>query len=188
MRACSRISAALSDLQMVSRIVSTVKAAAVAAMIHADDAWKSLAAVAQLPFAVKQSSTHAMVQLLRLCGAAPYLSAELSAASKHGAMCCIQHHCCQAAARRLCAPAHTHTHVPRRTQSHAQSKPQASTLLPHICCCMICQGLMFNEMRSKTKCMMQPIESLNPADFPDWSYDGSSTGQAKGNNSDCIIK
>lgn len=53
---------------------------------------------------------------------------------------------------------------------------------------MICQGLMFNEMRSKTKCMMQPIESLNPADFPDWSYDGSSTGQAKGNNSDCIIK
>ncbi|KAF6261552.1 glutamine synthetase [Scenedesmus sp. NREL 46B-D3] len=50
------------------------------------------------------------------------------------------------------------------------------------------KGLLFNEMRSKTKCMMQPIESLNPADFPDWSYDGSSTGQAKGNNSDCIIK
>jgi glutamine synthetase len=50
------------------------------------------------------------------------------------------------------------------------------------------QGLLFNEMRSKTKCMMQPIESLNPADFPDWSYDGSSTGQAKGNNSDCIVK
>jgi glutamine synthetase len=47
---------------------------------------------------------------------------------------------------------------------------------------------MFNEMRSKTKCMMKPIESLNPADFPDWSYDGSSTGQASGNNSDCIIK
>eukprot|EP00878_Enallax_costatus_P024271 GHUV01025895.1.p2 GENE.GHUV01025895.1~~GHUV01025895.1.p2 ORF type:complete len:172 (+),score=43.99 GHUV01025895.1:51-518(+) len=50
------------------------------------------------------------------------------------------------------------------------------------------KGMMFNEMRSKTKCMMKPIESLNPADFPDWSYDGSSTGQAKGNNSDCIIK
>lgn len=48
--------------------------------------------------------------------------------------------------------------------------------------------MMFNEMRSKTKCMMTPIESLDPKDFPDWSYDGSSTGQASGNNSDCIIK
>jgi glutamine synthetase len=52
----------------------------------------------------------------------------------------------------------------------------------------VVQGMMFNEMRSKTKCMMQPIESLDPKDFPDWSYDGSSTGQAKGNNSDCILK
>jgi glutamine synthetase len=50
------------------------------------------------------------------------------------------------------------------------------------------QGMIFNEMRSKTKCMLEPIESLDPKDFPDWSYDGSSTGQASGNNSDCIIK
>lgn len=50
------------------------------------------------------------------------------------------------------------------------------------------KGLAFNEMRSKTKCMMKPVESLDPKDFPDWSYDGSSTGQASGNNSDCIIR
>lgn len=50
------------------------------------------------------------------------------------------------------------------------------------------KGMLFNEMRSKTKCMMEPIESMDPKDFPDWSYDGSSTGQAAGNNSDCILK
>ena len=50
------------------------------------------------------------------------------------------------------------------------------------------KGMMFNELRSKTKCLTTPLESLNPADFPDWSYDGSSTGQAEGNNSDCIIR
>lgn len=49
------------------------------------------------------------------------------------------------------------------------------------------KGLIFNEMRSKTKCFEEPL-SLNPADYPDWSFDGSSTGQAKGNNSDCILR
>ncbi len=29
---------------------------------------------------------------------------------------------------------------------------------------------------------------MNPQDFSDWSYDGSSTGQAEGNNSDCILR
>ncbi len=47
---------------------------------------------------------------------------------------------------------------------------------------------MFNEMRSKTKVIQKPITSLDPKEFPDWSFDGSSTGQAEGNNSDCILK
>lgn len=29
---------------------------------------------------------------------------------------------------------------------------------------------------------------MDPADFSDWSFDGSSTGQAEGNNSDCILR
>ena len=50
------------------------------------------------------------------------------------------------------------------------------------------QGAVFNEMRSKTKVIQKPVTSFNPKDFPDWSFDGSSTGQAEGNNSDCILK
>jgi len=88
------------------------------------------------------------------------------------------------------------------------------------------QGLVFNEMRSKTKVIQvrpptaaawpraceltaalparraagarsgpehapaaqKPITSLTPGDFSDWSFDGSSTGQAEGNNSDCILR
>lgn len=49
------------------------------------------------------------------------------------------------------------------------------------------KGLVFNEMRSKTKVLQKSITSGNPKDFPDWSFDGSSTGQAEGNNSDCIL-
>ena len=49
------------------------------------------------------------------------------------------------------------------------------------------QGLIFNEMRAKTKVIQEPL-GLNPKDYPDWSFDGSSTGQAEGNNSDCILK
>ena len=52
----------------------------------------------------------------------------------------------------------------------------------------ILQGTVFNEMRSKTKVIQKPITSFEPKDFPDWSFDGSSTGQAEGNNSDCILK
>ena len=50
------------------------------------------------------------------------------------------------------------------------------------------QGVVFNEMRSKTKVIQEPITSMDPKEFPDWSFDGSSTGQAEGNNSDCILK
>mmetsp|Transcript_36299 Transcript_36299/g.43861 ORF Transcript_36299/g.43861 Transcript_36299/m.43861 type:complete len:423 (-) Transcript_36299:182-1450(-) len=48
------------------------------------------------------------------------------------------------------------------------------------------KGMLFNEMRSKTKCIPEPIEV--GGDFPEWSFDGSSTGQAEGNDSDCILK
>lgn len=53
--------------------------------------------------------------------------------------------------------------------------------------CLHAQGLIFNEMRAKTKVIQEPL-GLNPKDYPDWSFDGSSTGQAEGNNSDCILK
>lgn len=49
------------------------------------------------------------------------------------------------------------------------------------------QGAIFNEMRSKTKVLQEEL-GFNPADYPDWSFDGSSTGQASGDNSDCILK
>ena len=52
----------------------------------------------------------------------------------------------------------------------------------------VVQGVVFNEMRSKTKVIQKPITSMDPKEFPDWSFDGSSTGQAEGNNSDCILK
>ncbi len=42
-------------------------------------------------------------------------------------------------------------------------------------------------MRAKTKVIQEPL-GMNPKDYPDWSFDGSSTGQAEGNNSDCILK
>jgi Glutamine synthetase, beta-Grasp domain len=50
------------------------------------------------------------------------------------------------------------------------------------------KGVVFNEMRSKTKVLQDGTGSLDPKDYPDWSFDGSSTGQAEGNNSDCILK
>jgi len=49
------------------------------------------------------------------------------------------------------------------------------------------KGLIFNELRSKTKTFEKEL-SLDPSEYPDWSYDGSSTGQATGNNSDCILR
>ena len=48
------------------------------------------------------------------------------------------------------------------------------------------KGLLFNEMRSKTKVLQKPIPI--GGDFPDWSFDGSSTEQAEGSNSDCILR
>lgn len=49
------------------------------------------------------------------------------------------------------------------------------------------KGVVFNEMRSKTKVLQKPVTSMNPKDFPQWSFDGSSTGQAEGSNSDCVL-
>ena len=42
------------------------------------------------------------------------------------------------------------------------------------------------KLRSKTKVMEGTINSLE--DIPDWGFDGSSTNQAEGNNSDCLLK
>ncbi len=47
--------------------------------------------------------------------------------------------------------------------------------------------MIFNEMRSKTKVFETPL-GLDASEYPDWSFDGSSTGQAAGNNSDCILR
>ena len=41
-------------------------------------------------------------------------------------------------------------------------------------------------LRSKTKVIFEEVTSLK--DFPDWTFDGSSTGQADGEYSDCILK
>ena len=43
-----------------------------------------------------------------------------------------------------------------------------------------------SNMRSKTKVMSNFSGKLE--DCPDWSFDGSSTQQAEGNSSDCILK
>ncbi len=43
-------------------------------------------------------------------------------------------------------------------------------------------------MRSKTKVIDDSKFSENPDDLPVWSYDGSSTQQATGDNSDCLLK
>lgn len=51
-----------------------------------------------------------------------------------------------------------------------------------------CKGAVFNEMRSKTKVLQKPVTSMDPKDFPEWSFDGSSTGQAEGRKSDCILR
>eukprot|EP00245_Coleochaete_scutata_P006859 TRINITY_DN21672_c0_g1_i1.p1 TRINITY_DN21672_c0_g1~~TRINITY_DN21672_c0_g1_i1.p1 ORF type:complete len:421 (+),score=76.40 TRINITY_DN21672_c0_g1_i1:96-1358(+) len=49
------------------------------------------------------------------------------------------------------------------------------------------KGVKFNEMRSKTKVIQKPIPA-GSLDFPSWSFDGSSTGQAEGRFSDCILQ
>ena len=40
------------------------------------------------------------------------------------------------------------------------------------------------ELRSKTKVMKKEI--YNVSDLPEWNYDGSSTGQAEGNDSEIL--
>ena len=42
------------------------------------------------------------------------------------------------------------------------------------------------KLRSKTKILEGPIKTIK--DLPDWGFDGSSTNQAEGNNSDCLLK
>ena len=41
-------------------------------------------------------------------------------------------------------------------------------------------------LRSKTKVLDGPINDLSQ--LPDWGFDGSSTLQADGNDSDCLLK
>merc|ERR1712157_146517 len=48
------------------------------------------------------------------------------------------------------------------------------------------KDIFFNEMRSKTKVLQKPLPAGSTA-FPQWSFDGSSTGQAEGDDSDCIL-
>lgn len=43
------------------------------------------------------------------------------------------------------------------------------------------------QLRSKTK-VLTNLEGTDPEHFPEWSFDGSSTGQAPGDNSDCSLK
>jgi len=42
-----------------------------------------------------------------------------------------------------------------------------------------------SKLRSKTKVMDEPVKSLK--DIPEWGFDGSSTMQAEGSNSDCAL-
>lgn len=45
------------------------------------------------------------------------------------------------------------------------------------------------KLRSKTKVIHgSDLDPLDPSSYPDWSFDGSSTGQAPGNSSDCVLK
>jgi glutamine synthetase len=43
------------------------------------------------------------------------------------------------------------------------------------------------QIRSKARVVRVP-ENPRPSDFPDWSFDGSSTGQASGDDSDCLLQ
>jgi glutamine synthetase len=42
------------------------------------------------------------------------------------------------------------------------------------------------KLRSKTK-VLPDLETVSLSDFPEWVFDGSSTGQAEGNASDCLL-
>ena len=43
-------------------------------------------------------------------------------------------------------------------------------------------------LRSKTKIIRADAPPTEPEDFPEWSFDGSSTNQAPGDNSDCVLR
>ena len=43
-----------------------------------------------------------------------------------------------------------------------------------------------SKLRSKTKIVNGPIK--NVSQLPDWGFDGSSTQQAEGNDSDCLLR
>lgn len=45
-----------------------------------------------------------------------------------------------------------------------------------------------SQLRSKTKIIDSEKDSLKLNEIPQWSFDGSSTNQAEGKNSDCILK
>lgn len=45
-----------------------------------------------------------------------------------------------------------------------------------------------NDLRSKTRLIEDKAEIKSLSDLPQWSYDGSSTGQADGHNSDILLK
>jgi len=50
-------------------------------------------------------------------------------------------------------------------------------------------GHKTNNLRSKTKVMKwNSIEDKRPENLPIWNFDGSSTNQAPGNNSECMLK
>lgn len=44
----------------------------------------------------------------------------------------------------------------------------------------------FNQLRSKTKTLSSVPMDVN--ELPEWNYDGSSTGQAQGHDSDVLLK
>jgi glutamine synthetase len=46
----------------------------------------------------------------------------------------------------------------------------------------------FGKLRSKTKILPKGVSSTSLKNFPEWGFDGSSTGQASGDNSDVILK
>lgn len=49
-------------------------------------------------------------------------------------------------------------------------------------------ALPTNKLRSKVRVIRHPEEEIRLEDFPDWGYDGSSTNQAPGDNSDLTLK
>ena len=53
-------------------------------------------------------------------------------------------------------------------------------------CCLRRQGLHGNTLRSKTKVL--PNQVAVGGTFPDWTFDGSSTGQSDTRDSDCILR